>query len=77
LAQVLETHDPEAFAEAPGHPDWDTTMNEEYRSLMENDTWDLIPLPKGRKLVICKWVYITKYALDGSVERHKALLVSK
>jgi hypothetical protein len=77
LAQVSETHDPETFAEALGHPDWDTTMNEEYRSLMENDTWDLVPLPKGRKLVRCKWVYITKYASDGSVERHKAQLVSK
>jgi hypothetical protein len=28
-------------------------MNEEYRSLMENNTWDLVPLPKGRKHVIC------------------------
>jgi hypothetical protein len=57
LAQVSETHDPETFAEASGHPDWDTSMNEEYCSLMENDTWDLVPLPKGRKLVRCKWVY--------------------
>jgi hypothetical protein len=77
LAQVSETHDPETFAEASGHPDWDTTMNEEYRSLMANDTWDLVPLPKGRKLVRCKWVYRTKYASDGSVERHKAQLVAK
>jgi hypothetical protein len=77
LAQVLETHDPKTFAEASGHPDWDTTMNEEYHSLMEKDTWDLVPLPKGRKLVRCKWVYRTKYALDGSVERHKARLVAK
>jgi hypothetical protein len=51
LAQVSDSHDPETFAEASGHPDWDTTMNEEYRSLMENDTWDLVPIPKGRKLV--------------------------
>jgi hypothetical protein len=43
-------------------------MNEEYNSLMENDTWDLVPFPKVRKLVTCKWVYKTKYALDGSVE---------
>jgi hypothetical protein len=77
LAQVSETHDLETFAEALGHLDWDTTMNEEYRSLMENDTWDLVPLPKGRKLVRCKWVYRTKYASDGSVERHKARLVAK
>ena len=52
-------------------------MDEEYRSLMENDTWDLVPLPKGRKLVRRKWVYKTKYASDGSVEILKARLVSK
>ena len=51
-------------------------MDEEYRSLMTNDTWDLVPLPKGRKLVRCKWVYRTKYASDGSVERLKARLVA-
>ena len=52
-------------------------MDEEYRSLIANDTWDLVPLPKERKLVRCKWVYRTKYALDGSVERLKARLVAK
>jgi hypothetical protein len=62
LAQVSETHDLETFVEAPGHPDWDTTMNEDYHSLMANDTWDLVPLPKGRKIFRCKWVYRTKYA---------------
>jgi hypothetical protein len=77
LAQVSETRDLETFVEASSHPHWDATMNEEYRSLMENDTWDLVPLPKGRKLVRCKSVYKTKYASDGSVERHKAQLVAK
>jgi hypothetical protein len=53
-------------------------MNEECLSLMENNTWDLVPLPKGRKLLICKCMYRNKYALDGSnVERHKDRLVSK
>jgi hypothetical protein len=44
---------------------------------MTKDTWDPIPLPKRTKLVRCKWVYINKYASDGSVERHKAQLVYK
>ena len=50
-------------------------MDEEYRSLMVNDTWDLVHLPQVRKLVRCKWVYRTKYASDGSVERLKERLV--
>eukprot|EP00253_Pinus_taeda_P034901 PITA_34901 len=47
LAHGLVNHDPDTFAEASGHPYWDATMNEEYHSLLENDTWDLVPLPKG------------------------------
>eukprot|EP00253_Pinus_taeda_P005919 PITA_05919 len=52
-------------------------MNEEYCSLLENDTWDLVPLPNGQKLLRCKWVYITKYGLDGKFDKHKARLVAK
>ena len=77
MAQVSKNHDPETFAEASRNTDWDAAMDEEYCSLIVNDSWDLVPLPKGRKLVICKWVYRTKYASDGSVERLKAMLVAK
>eukprot|EP00253_Pinus_taeda_P004328 PITA_04328 len=52
-------------------------MNEEYCSLLANNTWDLVPLPKGRKLVRCKWVYKTKFGPDGKVDKHKAHLVAK
>eukprot|EP00253_Pinus_taeda_P017449 PITA_17449 len=64
-------------AEASGHPHWEAAMNEEYHSLLANDTWDLVPLPRGRKLVRCKWVYRTKYGPDGKVDKHKARLVAK
>eukprot|EP00253_Pinus_taeda_P032884 PITA_32884 len=52
-------------------------MNEEYRSLLENDTWELVPLPKGRKLVKCKWVYRKKFGPNGKVYKHRAHLVAK
>ena len=73
----FQDHDPETFAEASGNPDWDAAMDEEYHSLMAKNTWDLVPLPKGRKLVRCKWISRTKYVSDGSVERNKARLVAK
>ena len=77
LVQFSENHDPETFAKALGNPYWDATMDEEYHSLMVNDTWDLVPIPKGRKIFRCKWVYKTKYSSDGSVERLKERLVAK
>jgi hypothetical protein len=52
-------------------------MNEEYHSSMVNNTWDLVPILKGRKLVTCELVYRTKYASNCSIERHKAILVAK
>ena len=51
-------------------------MNEEYHSLLENYTWDLVPLPKGQKLVRCKWIYRTKFGLDGKVYKHHARIVT-
>eukprot|EP00253_Pinus_taeda_P019010 PITA_19010 len=52
-------------------------MNKEYHSLLENDTWDLVPLPKGHKLVRCKWVCRTKFGPDGKFDKHKAIFVAK
>eukprot|EP00253_Pinus_taeda_P035523 PITA_35523 len=52
-------------------------MDEEYNSLIENQTWDLVLLPSNHKLVRCKWVYRTKKAPNGQVRRYKARLVAK
>jgi hypothetical protein len=52
-------------------------MQEEYNSLIKNETWDLVPLPSGRKLVRCRWVYRTKSIAYGQINRYKARLVTK
>jgi hypothetical protein len=52
-------------------------MQEEYNSLLENQTWDLVPLPSGRKIFICRWFYRIKSTADGQINRYKARLVAK
>eukprot|EP00253_Pinus_taeda_P010980 PITA_10980 len=52
-------------------------MNEDYHSLSAYDTWDLVPLPKGRRFVRCKWVYRTKFGPNEKVDKHKARVVAK
>lgn len=71
------SEDPQNFSEEIGHPEWDCAMDEEYSSLMRNNTWELCPLPKGRKMVWFHWLYHTKYAIDGSIDKYKACLVAK
>ena len=46
-------------------------------SLAQNDVWDLVPLPAGKKTVGCKWVFKKKTEADGKVERFKAPLVAQ
>jgi hypothetical protein len=44
---------------------------------MDNNTWDLVPLPKGRNLVRCRWIYRTKIVADGEINKYKDRLVAK
>lgn len=72
--------EPETFKEAMESPDyekWQEAMKSEIRSLKDNQTWDLVELPKGRKALPCKWVFKLKMNPDGSVERYKARMVIK
>ena len=52
-------------------------MDMEMEALDKNNTWELVPLPNGKKPVECKWLYTVKYKADGSIERYKARLVAK
>ncbi|XP_015158446.1 uncharacterized mitochondrial protein AtMg00810-like [Solanum tuberosum] len=58
-------------------PAWQATMTQELYALHDNDTWDLMPLPLGKKAIGCRWVYKIKHRVDGSIERYKARLVVK
>ena len=52
-------------------------MIEEMDALNENDTWNLVHLPTGKKAIGCRSVFAVKVNPDGSVARLKARLVAK
>jgi hypothetical protein len=46
-------------------------------ALLTNKTWTLCQLPKGKKVVGCRWIFKTKIKADGKLDKYKARLVAK
>ncbi|OAE31482.1 hypothetical protein AXG93_1670s1000 [Marchantia polymorpha subsp. ruderalis] len=58
--------------------DWDAAMQKEMKSLHDNQTWELVELPNGKRAIYCKWVYAVKDGSTDAVEKiFKARLVAK
>jgi len=71
--------EPETLAEALRGPDrnhWLEAVQKELDSLRKHGTYRVVPLPKGRKPVKCKWVLKIK-DLQGGGLKYKARLVAK
>ncbi|KFK32108.1 hypothetical protein AALP_AA6G199700 [Arabis alpina] len=72
--------EPESFGEALEceHKDkWLNAMGDEMESFDENDTFELVKLPKGKKVLLNKWVYKIKHEENILLPRYKARLVVK
>jgi len=41
--------------QSPQADKWTVAMHEEYSALMNNNTWELRPLPPGRKAIATRW----------------------
>ena len=52
-------------------------MQEEFDSHQVNKTWELTELPKGRKVLLDRWVYKKKYGPTGSFEIYMGCWVVK
>nr|KYP58820.1 Copia protein [Cajanus cajan] len=42
-----------------------------------NNTWDIVPLPKEKKAISCKWIYKEKYNAEGTLTKRKAKLIER
>ncbi|GMF93428.1 unnamed protein product [Phytophthora fragariaefolia] len=56
---------------------WKEACDSEIESLHKNETWILVPLPKGRKAISNRWVFRVKENQAGEIERFKSRLVAK
>ena len=52
-------------------------MLDEMTTLHTSGTFDLVPLPIGKSLVGCYWVFTIKVSPDGKIDQLKAYLVAK
>jgi histone deacetylase 1/2 len=71
------TNEPATLQLALENSNWKKAMDDEYRALIENKTWHLVPYKKGINIIDCKWVYRIKRKADGTIDRYKARLVAK
>ncbi|KAE8731263.1 hypothetical protein F3Y22_tig00002840pilonHSYRG00865 [Hibiscus syriacus] len=81
FALIVSSDDPVTFHDAVTSQEndkWMVAMVEEMESLNHNRTWELVPLPEGKKSIGCKWVYKKKPAVtEKEGEKFKARLVAK
>ncbi|MCO5602991.1 hypothetical protein L7F22_057133 [Adiantum nelumboides] len=77
MAKVVQVVEPTRFEEVDENNKWQEVMNEEMDALYGNETWELVPLPKGKMLIGCRWVYKVKHNSDGSVSTYKVRIVAK
>ncbi len=56
---------PGTLKEAMMSPNAKEAADLEYESLLENETLDLVELPKDRKAIGSRWVFKVKHQRDG------------
>ena len=56
---------------------WKEAIQSEMESIMQNNTWELVNLPPGNKLIGHKWIFKRKLRTDGTIDKYKARLVAK
>lgn len=80
MNECIGVYDPNNYREAMSskhHVRWTAAMQSEFDSLIENGTWELVDLPKGKHVMGCRWVYKIKLLPDGSIDKFKARLCAQ
>jgi transposase InsO family protein len=77
MTNIMQVNEPMNYKQAKDKEEWVEAMNDEYNSIMKNQTWELTELPENKTPIGCKWLFKAKFKPDGSIDRFKARLVAK
>ena len=77
LCTVVQSQEPTTAKDALVLPQWKAAMEVELDSIERNHTWELVPRPQHRQVIGLKWIFKTKYHVDGTLDKRKARLVAK
>jgi hypothetical protein len=66
---------PTSTRAALADPSWRRAIEEEYDTLITNNTYDLVPRPVGSNVIIGKWIFKHKFNSNGTLEWYKACWV--
>lgn len=72
IANSIEAYEPHTLKEAISSEEaelWRVALEDEYKTLMDNNTWNLVQRPADRNFIKSKWVFKMKSSYEGANER--------
>ena len=66
-----------SYEEYAKKKEWVEAMTEEYRSIMKNDVWEIVPKQENKSVVSSKWIYKIKHVAEGSIEKYMPIFVAR
>lgn len=55
--EIFVSYSKKNIQEVLQQPEWEANVIEEVKTLIKNNTWEIIALPEGKKQVVCKWIF--------------------
>ena len=69
--------EPTYFEKATKKKEWMDAMLEEYRYIIKNDVWDVVPRLREKSIVSSKWIFKTKHLADEIIEKYKVIFIAR
>ncbi|GJT78542.1 hypothetical protein Tco_1045267 [Tanacetum coccineum] len=76
-ALTVSLTEPKNIKEAMLDHSWIESMQDELNQFKRLDVWELVPLPKRKKVIKVKWIWKNKTNAENTVIRNKSRLVAE